>query len=184
MQEKFLCAFFQFKIVRECQSKGGVHKLRLQDEVGRWSKNVRFLSTFTSQKMSTQRGQVVIKAKIWSTQFVNSPITYIVKSSLPPLNTWIIFKSVLTPGGLRSKYLASILFFKGSTLNASPQIQILDSAYFSWYLQILLQMNTTLCIRNNHHLLHSASLLLYVSKYVLLQSKSYFLSHFVNRISQ
>ena len=25
---------------------GGVHKLRLQDEVGRWSKNVHFLSMF------------------------------------------------------------------------------------------------------------------------------------------
>ena len=25
---------------------GGVHKLRLQDKVGRWSKNVHFLSTF------------------------------------------------------------------------------------------------------------------------------------------
>ena len=29
-----------------CFSLGIVHKLRLQDEVGRWSKNVHFLSTF------------------------------------------------------------------------------------------------------------------------------------------
>ena len=35
-------------------TKGGVHKLRLQNEVGRWSKNVHFLSTFIPQKISTQ----------------------------------------------------------------------------------------------------------------------------------
>ena len=33
---------------------GVVHKLHLEDKVGRWSKNVHFLSTFITQKMSTQ----------------------------------------------------------------------------------------------------------------------------------
>ena len=53
--------------------QGGVHKLRLQDEVGRWSKNVHFLSTFIPQKMSTQGGRWSKKAKILATQFVNGP---------------------------------------------------------------------------------------------------------------
>ena len=31
-------------------TQGAVHKLRLQEEVGRWSKNVHFLSTFKGRK--------------------------------------------------------------------------------------------------------------------------------------
>ena len=53
---------------------GVVHKLRLQDKVGRWSKNVHFLSTFIPQKMSTEEGRWLKKAKILSTQFVNDPL--------------------------------------------------------------------------------------------------------------
>ena len=42
---------------------GGVHKLRLQDEVGRWSKNVHFVSTFIPCKMSMQGARRSKKAK-------------------------------------------------------------------------------------------------------------------------
>ena len=45
-------------------SLGFVHKLRLQDEVGRWSKNVNFLSTFIQYKMLLQEGRWSNKAKI------------------------------------------------------------------------------------------------------------------------
>ena len=50
--------------------KGVVHKLRLQGEVGRWSQNVHFLSTFITQKMSKQGGRWSKKVK---TYFVNDP---------------------------------------------------------------------------------------------------------------
>ena len=46
---------------------GVVHKLRLQDEVGRWPKNVHFLSTLIPYKMSTQEGRWSKKVKILST---------------------------------------------------------------------------------------------------------------------
>ena len=40
---------------------GAIQKLRLQVDVGRWSKNIHYLSTFIPQIMSTQGGQVVKK---------------------------------------------------------------------------------------------------------------------------
>ena len=51
---------------------GVVYKLRLQDVVGRWSKNVQFLSMFIPQKLSMQGGRWSKKAKFLSTQFVNN----------------------------------------------------------------------------------------------------------------
>ena len=35
-----------FGLVQVKRDIGGIHNLRLQDEVGRWSKNVHFLATF------------------------------------------------------------------------------------------------------------------------------------------
>ena len=55
------------------QQVGVVHKLSLQDKVGRWSTNVHFLSTFIPQKMSTQGGRWSKNPKILSTQYVNDP---------------------------------------------------------------------------------------------------------------
>ena len=55
---------------------GGVHKLRLQEEVGRQSRNVLFLSKFIRQKMSTQGCRWLKKAKNLSTQFVNAPLCW------------------------------------------------------------------------------------------------------------
>ena len=47
---------------------GGVHKLRLQDEVGRWPKNVRFVNVYTIENAGgyTRVGGQK-KAKIFST---------------------------------------------------------------------------------------------------------------------
>ena len=41
-----LTCLTRFSPLFVCTSLGGIHKLRLQDEVGRWSKNIYFLSTF------------------------------------------------------------------------------------------------------------------------------------------
>ena len=64
-------SFFGFDLIiatdRREIIEGVVHKLRLQDEVGRWSKNVHFLSTFIPQKMSTEGGRWSKKGKILST---------------------------------------------------------------------------------------------------------------------
>jgi hypothetical protein len=39
-------AVCRFSLTKQVFSEGVVHKLSLQDEIGRWSKNVHFLSTF------------------------------------------------------------------------------------------------------------------------------------------
>ena len=57
----------------ELNYEGGVHKLRLQDKVGSWSKNVHFLSMVVPKKMSTKGGRWSKITKILSTKFGNDP---------------------------------------------------------------------------------------------------------------
>ena len=71
--------------------QGVVYKLRLQEEVGRQSKNVNLIR----QKLSTKGGRWSKKPKNLSTQFVNSPQQYAHKTPilLTSINLFVLSTS-------------------------------------------------------------------------------------------
>ena len=101
---------------------GVVHKLHLQEEVGRWFKNVHFLSVFIPQKMSMEGGRWSKKAIILSTQFENNPsMCYGSPSAMPiPQNDARILDDLSLNIGTNSEGLLShcVMLFGGKTCAA------------------------------------------------------------------
>ena len=91
---------------------GVVHKLRLQDEVGRGSKNVQFLSTFIPYQNVKAGGQVVKKSKNIFNVVCERPLRKLSRSS-EVLYRWCInglFFCIFLRGIFRSNIIYRYIF--------------------------------------------------------------------------